>query len=497
MLTIALSFLASLNGALSSTGPTGERLLTCLLKANFDGREGGGERPYLLFAVREADDLVSAVQAAVSTQTNGTGELAPAEADYVADVLKGRLARIPEELRVPSRASLSALEERAVKGLRARVSGILPLELKSYQGSYWDSLVDALRALIMNENPLYFRRWTLILASFELFNPVQAELAVALLKTSPDYHTRYRHLCDDKGAGGPAPFPGAPAGMSQGAAAAASMVALYESAARRRIDDTDLVVEFGGGYGLLVHGMIKNLAFDGWYIIFDTPIMGALQYFFMELNGIAVTDSVDEFLERRRTAMQGGSSGGVLVVSSVSALRRALEQSGYLAETGNTFVAHWSLSEAPTELREEILGLVKTFDHFFLSYQDTSRRRGTAGGWNIHTDNNRDWFTDEFRGTVEEAIRGGEGNRAKRGGLHDALVWTEFRHPFEVYASGEDRVVVATRQRRSMLPSLQEHLAPRGTIDSLHEKAAADDCRDTRCSQSRYAQVHMCNQVYQ
>ena len=102
-----------------------------------------------------------------------------------------------------------------------------------------------------------------------------------------------------------------------------------------------------------------------------------------------------------------------------------------------TFIAHWSLSEAPLSLRNRMLSMVKGFDHFFLSYQDT----GTAANLQIeNTKGNRQWFNFNFRDACEATLRSAEGGSqrlATGGGLEDLFVWTEFRHPFERYGSNE------------------------------------------------------------
>ena len=213
----------------------------------------------------------------------------------------------------------------------------------------------------------------------------------------------------------------------------ASMLLLYESAARRRIDDTEVIVEFGAGYGLMCNALMTNLRFSGLYIIFDTPVMIAIQRFFLESNGVRVYASVDSF--RRVESMSG-----VVLVSTMADLKQIVAlaaidnwDNGLLRgrrRRATTFVAHWSLSEAPTELRNAVLQLVKGFDHFFLAYQDHETSATSIG----NTRGNRAWFSLNFRDTVEGTLRSEEGGSkrlASGGGLEDLFVWTDFRHPFE------------------------------------------------------------------
>ena len=225
----------------------------------------------------------------------------------------------------------------------------------------------------------------------------------------------------------------------------ASMLLMYESAARRRIDDTEVIVEFGAGYGLMCNALMTNLRFSGLYIIFDTPVMNALQRYFLESNGVRVYASVDSFRRVQSSTTTGvgwggdvESMSGVVLVSTMADLKQIVAlaavdnwDTGLLRgrrRRATTFIAHWSLSEAPTELRNAVLQLVKGFDHFFMAYQDhDSSRIGNTRG-------NRLWFNFNFRDTVEGTLRSEEGGSkrlASGGGLEDLFVWTDFRHPFE------------------------------------------------------------------
>lgn len=117
-----------------------------------------------------------------------------------------------------------------------------------------------------------------------------------------------------------------------------------------------LVVEFGGGYGSMCR-LFHRLGFQGRYFIYDLPEFSALQRYFLKNLGLPVRDGTDDCTEN-----------GIYLFTDLTLLQRALKERP--APGASAFVATWSLSESPAELRDRFLPLVEAFDYFLIAFQD-------------------------------------------------------------------------------------------------------------------------------
>lgn len=104
----------------------------------------------------------------------------------------------------------------------------------------------------------------------------------------------------------------------------------------------DNVVEFGGGFGSLakiLKSVYKNIKR---YLIYDFEEFGILQQYYLELNDVKGVEHTHEIkrLERKIGQLNGH----------------------------NTFLAMWSLSETPMDVRDKVMWLVRGFDTIFISY---------------------------------------------------------------------------------------------------------------------------------
>ena len=130
----------------------------------------------------------------------------------------------------------------------------------------------------------------------------------------------------------------------------------FEQSTGLRVDDLDFIFEFGGGYGSMCR-LFHNLGFKGKYLIFDLPHFVALQRFFLKSIGKSVIPSIDSFRS---------TSSDILCISDVEQVTELLSEMGNL--TNSLFLATWSISETPVELRETILPLVHPFKAFLIGY---------------------------------------------------------------------------------------------------------------------------------
>ena len=117
-----------------------------------------------------------------------------------------------------------------------------------------------------------------------------------------------------------------------------------------------LVVDFGGGYGGFCR-LLRNIGYREKYLIWDLPVMCALQRFFLRN---VFPSSADRAAPPNIEWLTSGDPGARDAV-----MRHAAERGPSL------FVATWSLSETPLPVREEIAPALEGFGFVLLAYQRT------------------------------------------------------------------------------------------------------------------------------
>ena len=125
-----------------------------------------------------------------------------------------------------------------------------------------------------------------------------------------------------------------------------------------RVSDFSTIVEFGGGYGSM-RRIAHQAGFRGTYVLYDLPEFAALQRYYLTQAGL----------------------GDTIITTDLDTLSGAVER----ARSGTRlFMATWSLSEAPLELRKNVLALVRDFDAFLIAYQERFHEidnRAFFAGW--------------------------------------------------------------------------------------------------------------------
>ncbi len=121
------------------------------------------------------------------------------------------------------------------------------------------------------------------------------------------------------------------------------------------IESFQVVVEFGGGYGNLCR-LANHHGFQGVYIIYDFPLLSALQYFYLTLNGFSVSQSVEK-------------SAPIYCLSDWRSVDTILKRSQKADR--RLFVGTWSLSEAPLADRLKAWPSLKKCTHFLIAFQRT------------------------------------------------------------------------------------------------------------------------------
>jgi hypothetical protein len=272
-------------------------------------------------------------------------------ADSVARMIM-RLATLVDHRRFNK---ASAQESCLIAKLRAEFASI-DLEMKGASRSEetWFENMRQLRQEVSTQDPRGFLRWDVVRITMFFEHPPSIAHELAFLRHDDQWAIRWAPAIKESGVGRPLRYPFYP-NSSGNLIHHAYHLARFEKSMGLRVDNYDYVVEFGGGYGSLCR-LFSNLGFRGRYIIYDLPCFVALQRYFLRSVGIEVAEVVGSVRE--------GQSAST---ASVGDLRETL---GRLKELKGLFIATWSISEAPLELRAKVLPVVENLSAWLVAYQD-------------------------------------------------------------------------------------------------------------------------------
>lgn len=249
----------------------------------------------------------------------------------------------PPTLALPTPQELAWLTE-----LRERLAA---LEHGGSQGhEFWTSNEKKLAQRLLAEDPRAFTRWPEV--NPPMFHTAQ-RVEYAALKRSPQW-PQWQQAMHETGTGSPPPYylqPTLNGNVVHHAYSLQHLVGLtgQQPAQFRR------VVEFGGGYGSFCR-LFCGLGFRGEYTIYDLPVFCLLQWYYL--------------------SQQGLGSVAVNDISSAARLRtiwtlELLEQACQQGEPVDLFVALWSITEVPDELRQRVFRALKSVKTIFIAYHNT------------------------------------------------------------------------------------------------------------------------------
>lgn len=250
----------------------------------------------------------------------------------------------------------TADEETLIRALRADLGGAAGTASAASPPSerIWSQFQERLRQSALTQDPRGFLTWEVIARTMFLAFSSYAVKEFFHLRRQPDWYSRWRLAIRESPAGRPAPFPLYPR-TSANLIHDAYTICRFEECTAATIGEFDEVLEFGGGYGSLCR-LFFNLGFRGTYRIYDLPPCSSLQSYFLKSVGIPVS----------RGDLPTGVRNGVRVLSSERELAQ-LRQPRPGAKS--LFVAAWSLSETPVEVRREFLPHVANCDAYLIAYQ--------------------------------------------------------------------------------------------------------------------------------
>ena len=244
-----------------------------------------------------------------------------------------------------------AREARLIARMRRALGRMEPLPAATDKNSaWWLQSRRNVRRLMSSRDPRHFLRWEVIIMNmFPAFNRyLQTEFEA--LRAAPDYEAVWKRVIEESSAGRPIRLPGHRFTSGSAVHAAYHAKSLLDQGVR--LDDVDVILEFGGGYGKLCD-VFRRLGFRGDYVIYDLPEFSALQELYLALAGAPV-DAEGNLAPEAKIAC----------ISDMDALARL----GDLAQRRCLFVATWSFSETPRAFRSAFDEVLAKCSHFLVAY---------------------------------------------------------------------------------------------------------------------------------
>jgi hypothetical protein len=214
--------------------------------------------------------------------------------------------------------------------------------------------VHRLAGCIHRQDPRAFLHWPVIRDTMFVSSGRTAWTELNVLRRHEDWHDRWSKAIVESPLGCPPPFLVYPK-SSGNLIHHAYHLMQFEGHTGVMVREFDMVFEFGGGYGSMCR-LFHNLGFHGRYVIFDLPAFSALQVYYLQGLGIGA----------RRDAP---SAPQVCCLCDLTQLRRVIAGARRAQASKALFVATWSLSETPLDIREAVVPLLSGYDAFLIGYQ--------------------------------------------------------------------------------------------------------------------------------
>ena len=228
----------------------------------------------------------------------------------------------------------------------------------------WQRNIDRLVELACAHDPRDFLTWDVVRDTMFVGDEPYVAEELSFLQSLGDWDSRWGPAIEESAARRPPRYSGHPT-SSGNLIHHAYHLARFESASGYRVEDHEVIVEFGGGYGSTCR-LIERLGFSGKYIIYDLPAFSALQRYYLSSIGLEVSPdstpeehamviSCEHDLDQVRYLI--GAAGAAGPADKAEASVRRL------------FIGEWSISETPPTIRDRFLPLTLGFDSHLIAYQ--------------------------------------------------------------------------------------------------------------------------------
>jgi hypothetical protein len=222
----------------------------------------------------------------------------------------------------------------------------------------WFANLNRIRELVLTANPREFLRWDVI--KYTMFIEYSKFISIELkyIRQLENWDRRWSSALKESRVGRPFPFITYPK-SSGNLIHHAYSVAVFENKTNISVENLDFVFEFGGGYGSMCR-LFQALNFKGRYVIYDLEPLSALQTYYLMTLGFNVLN-LDEFI---KSSINTNCICCISNVYELSVIKTLMNSS-----SASLFVATWSLSESPIEVREEISLVASECDNALIALQ--------------------------------------------------------------------------------------------------------------------------------
>jgi hypothetical protein len=260
-------------------------------------------------------------------------------------ILKKKALDILADLLLPK---ASGEDLKNITDLRSGISELPSLEKSSILSeTEWNLNRIKLRKNILKKDPRNFLRWPVV--DYTMFHESKVE-ELQFIKGLPNWK-QYENALKETRIGHPKLYPALPVSSGNLIHHAYSW-AIFAEAFKVDIGNIKQIFEFGGGYGSMAR-FLYQFGFKGNYIIFDLPEFSLLQKYFLSSIKDLHLNFDDSF------------TPSVLLTGSLRDSAVAIQQKPL-----DVFIALWSLSESPVELRDQVAEALPKSNYYLIAYQE-------------------------------------------------------------------------------------------------------------------------------
>ena len=218
----------------------------------------------------------------------------------------------------------------------------------------WEENIKKLINHIENDDMRSFLRWEIIQKTmFDSFSPY-LKFELNYLKQSRDWLETWHKAIEENISGYPIPFY-LHKRSSGNLIHHAYHIAQFKQIADINIDKLQLILEFGGGYGSMCR-LFNKLNFKGSYIIYDLEYFSLLQEYYLKsiiINNYHTKWEINYYY----------------CISNFIKLKNKLDTLRPNQNQNTLFIATWSLSESPIEIRKLFESILQQFKFILIAYQ--------------------------------------------------------------------------------------------------------------------------------
>ena len=219
----------------------------------------------------------------------------------------------------------------------------------------WQQNVVRLLELTQKDNLRCFLRWDVIQKTMFISYSHFIVIEFIYLMRSHHWVKQWKNAITESHAGYPTPF-FLYRKSSSNLIHHAYHLAQFQEFSNIDYSNINFVFEFGGGYGSMCR-LVHNLGFQGEYIIYDLASFSLLQEFYLRLLLLMSKNKINYY------------NNNVFCISSIETITEKNINLGELSRGDNLFIATWSLSESPMNIRQEMEKIITNYKYILIAYQ--------------------------------------------------------------------------------------------------------------------------------